>query len=107
MLHLVLVFMSFFLAGVQAKFQKESQEVYFSVIVSRGENGYNSSGALPAIRIALEEIEHHQLLPDYNLTYITARNSKVSTEENRINTTYHFFKHRSSSVFSFISVQTQ
>ena len=82
-MHLViLLFTSFFLARAQTKLPNETQPVYFSLIVSRGENGYNSSGAIPAIHIALEEIERHQLLRDYNLTYVTARNSKVSTQIN-------------------------
>ena len=52
--------------------------VYFSLIVSGGENGFKSSGIVPAIDIALEAIDT-QLLPGYNLTYETPpRNSKVS-----------------------------
>ena len=79
-MHLVvLIFTSFFLARTQAKPHNKTQPVYFSLIISRGENGYNSSGVVPAIHIALEEIERHELLHDYNLTYVTARNSKVST----------------------------
>ena len=79
-MHLVvLIFTSFFLVRAQAKLQNGTQPVYFSLIISRGENGYNSSGAIPAIHIALEEIERHELLRDYNLTYVTAQNSKVST----------------------------
>ena len=82
-MHLVILFFtSFSLARAQTKLPNETQPVetqpvYFSLIISRGENGYNSSGAIPAIHIALEEIERHQLLPGYNLTYVTARNSKV------------------------------
>ena len=54
--------------------------VYFSLIISRGENGYNSSGAIPAVDIALEAIESNGLLPGYSLTYETVRNSKVSAK---------------------------
>ena len=67
--------MGWFLACAQA--EDETQNVYFSLIVSGGESGFRSSGAIPAIHIALEQIEHHQLLPGYNLTYVKAQNSKV------------------------------
>ena len=51
--------------------------VYFSLIVSYGEYGYNSSGGIPAINVALEQIRARNILPGYNLTYELARNSKV------------------------------
>ena len=51
--------------------------VYFSLIVSNGEYGYNSSGGIPAINIALDQIRDKNILPGYNLTYELARNSKV------------------------------
>ena len=51
--------------------------VYFSLVVSYGEYGYNSSGGIPAINIALEQIRARNILPGYNLTYEVARNSKV------------------------------
>ena len=51
--------------------------VYFSLIVSGGENGFRSTGVIPAIDIALEEIERQQILPGYNLTYDKYQNSKV------------------------------
>ena len=60
----------------------EPKPVYFTLIYSGGENGYNSSGGIPSVNIALEAIECHQLLPGYNLTYRTARNSKVIPKEN-------------------------
>lgn len=53
--------------------------VYFSLFASGGENGFRSSGAIPAVDIALEEIERNQLLPGYNLTYENWRDSKVFT----------------------------
>ena len=55
----------------------DDKPVYFSLIISRGENGFNSSPAIPAIHIALEQIKSNNLLPGYNLTYEGARNSKV------------------------------
>ena len=51
--------------------------VYFSLIVSYGEFGFNSSGGIPAVDIALDYINRSQLLPAYELRYKTARNSKV------------------------------
>ena len=51
--------------------------VYFSLIYSGGENGFRSSGGIPAVHIALEEIKNHNLLPGYDLNYTLARNSKV------------------------------
>ena len=58
--------------GVRSK-----SPVYFSLFASGGENGFRSSGAIPAIDIALEMIERNQLLPGYNFTYETWRDSKV------------------------------
>ena len=75
MCQLFLIIFTLFVIHAQA--ENETKPVYFSLIVSRGEHGYNSSGVIPAIDIALEEIEQSQLLRDYNLTYVTAQNSKV------------------------------
>ena len=55
----------------------ENSVIFFSLIVSWGENGYNSSGVVPAIDMALEAIESRQILPEYNLTYAIVQNSKV------------------------------
>ena len=55
------------------------RQVYFSFIVSNGENGYRSSGAVPAIDIALETVQQLQILPGYNLTYDVVKNSKVAS----------------------------
>ena len=57
--------------------EDDTKTVHFSLIYSGGENGYRSSGGIPAIHIALESIRDQQLLPGYNLTYEIARNSKV------------------------------
>ena len=72
MFQLFLIIFSLFVTHSQAE-----NEVYFSLIISRGEHGYNSSGVIPAIDIALEMIEQSQLLRNYSLTYVTAQNSKV------------------------------
>ena len=68
----------FFVAHVVSASGKEN--VYFSLIISGGENGYRSSGGIPSVDIALEAVERQQLLRDYNLTYEAIRNSKVSTQ---------------------------
>ena len=51
--------------------------VYFSLIVSYGEFGFNSSGVIPAVDIALDYINRSNLLAEYELRYKTVRNSKV------------------------------
>ena len=63
--------------------------VYFSLIVSYGEYGYNSSGGIPAINIALEQIRAKKILPGYNLTYEVERNSKVAHIHNIYTCYYH------------------
>ena len=56
----------------------ETKPVYFSLIISGGENGsFRSSGGIPSIDIALEAIQSRRILPGYNLTYDRVRNSKV------------------------------
>ena len=68
-----------FVAATQAFISAtENDAIFFSLIVSWGEHGYNSSGVVPAIDMALEAIESRQILQDYNLTYALAQNSKVS-----------------------------
>ena len=52
--------------------------VYFSLIISGGENGYRSSGGIPSIDMALDAVARTGILPGYNLTYKHIRNSKVS-----------------------------
>ena len=72
------LFLTFFILFVtHARAKNETNPVYFSLIISRGEHGYNSSGVIPAIDIALEEIEQSQLLRNYSLDYVTEQNSKV------------------------------
>ena len=71
----VIVFTALLLRAVSA--DDGIKQVYLSLIYSGGEYGYRSEGGIPAIDIALEAIEDQQLLPGYNLTYDTPRNSKV------------------------------
>ena len=50
----------------------------FMFITSFGQFGFNSSGALPAADIALEDINSDQnILPGYNLHYDEVRDSQV------------------------------
>lgn len=51
--------------------------VYFSLIVSYGEFGFDSSGGIPSVDIALNYINRSQILPGYQLMYEKPRNSKV------------------------------
>ena len=53
------------------------EPVYFSLIVSGGENGYRSTGGIPSVDLALEAVQKNKILPGYNLTYDKIRNSKV------------------------------
>ena len=51
--------------------------VYFSLILSKGEYGLSSWDAIPAIDIALKQIKKEKLLPDYDLTYESEKDSLV------------------------------
>jgi len=51
--------------------------VYFSLIVSYGEFGFDSSGGIPAVNISLNYIHRNQILPGYQLMYERVLNSKV------------------------------
>ena len=55
-------------------------KVYFSLIVSYGRFGFNSSGAVPAIDIALDYVKRNQILPNYELAYERAADSEVGTQ---------------------------
>ena len=60
--------------GVQAQ-----KNLTFILITSFGQNGFNSSGLIPAADMALEDINSNsQVLPGYNLMYDTLRDSEVS-----------------------------
>ena len=49
----------------------------FSLIVSYGRYGFNSSGNIPAIDLALDHINSSGVLGDYELQYSTVKNSEV------------------------------
>ena len=53
--------------------------LHFSLVVSFGLDGFNSSGTIPAIDLALEQINTNQtVLPEYELLHTTPRDSEVS-----------------------------
>ena len=53
--------------------------LHFSLVVSFGLDGFNSSGTIPAIDLALEQINTNQtVLPGYELLHTTPRDSEVS-----------------------------
>ena len=51
--------------------------LYFSLILSFGRYGFNSSVMIPAMEIALERIRETQILPGYRLEYSSVRDSEV------------------------------
>lgn len=55
------------------------QNLTFMLIISFGQFGFNSSGALPAADMALEDInDDPNILIGYNLVYDKVRDSQVS-----------------------------
>ena len=54
--------------------------LYFSLILSFGEYGFNSSGTIPAMEIALKRVDEMQILPGYRLENSPVRDSEVSNE---------------------------
>ena len=51
--------------------------LYFSLILSFGRYGFNSSVMIPAVEIALERVRETQILPGYRLEYSSVRDSEV------------------------------
>ena len=69
-----------FLTSAIATATEESvaHDLTFMFITSFGKFGFNSSGALPAADIALEDVNNnYDLLPGYNLRYDVVRDSQV------------------------------
>ena len=54
--------------------------ITFSLIVSYGRFGYNSSPGIPAIDLALEHIHSSGVLGKYKLQYSTVRDSEVPAQ---------------------------
>ena len=54
-------------------------DLTFMLMTSFGQYGFNSSGLIPAADMALEDINRNpRVLPGYNLTYDTLKDSEVS-----------------------------
>ena len=51
--------------------------LYFSLILSFGRYGFNSSGTIPAMEIALERVDEMKILPSYKLKNSPVRDSEV------------------------------
>ena len=52
--------------------------ITFSLIVSYGRFGYNSSPSIPAIDLALDHIHNSGVLGEYKLQYSPVKDSEVS-----------------------------
>ena len=79
-MHLLLIALSLLFSTTSAQDSSSKQPVYFSFIYSGGgAGGFDSSGVIPAVDIALEEIERNNLLPGYNLTYDQPIDSEVAS----------------------------
>ena len=68
----------FSLLSVGARTSEAATPLYFSFIVSFGRDGFNSSGTIPAVDLALELINNQTILPEYELRHTAVRDSKVS-----------------------------
>lgn len=55
--------------------------LYFSLIISFGRYGFNSSGTIPAMKIALDRVREMQILPGYVLENSPVRDSEVSIDK--------------------------
>ena len=65
----------------QIQSEKDEQNLTFMLIASFGEFGFNSSGAIPAADVALEDIyQNSSMLPGYRLLYDEPRNSQVTVD---------------------------
>lgn len=61
----------------------ECHNLTFLFITSFGEFGFNSSGAVPGVDVALEGIKNRSdILPGYSLVYNEVRDSKVIIQKN-------------------------
>lgn len=65
------------IARVEIIFTKEIP-ITFSLIVSYGRFGYNSSPSIPAIDLALQHIHSSGVLGEYKLQYLSVKDSEVS-----------------------------
>ena len=69
----------FLLLSVYERASGTRRQLHFSLVVSFGLDGFNSSGTIPAIDLALEQINTNlMVLPGYELLHTTPRDSEVS-----------------------------
>ena len=75
----LITFMLFIAAtGAGRRASASEQNLTFMLNTSFGEFGFNSSGAIPAADVALEDINrNNSMLPGYRLVYDKPRNSQV------------------------------
>lgn len=67
-------------AGVEMAFAEHNLTIM--LITSFGEFGFNSSGAIPAADVALDDINgNNSMLPGYRLVYDKPRNSQVGSKD--------------------------
>ena len=64
------------IARVEIIFTREIP-ITFSLIVSYGRFGYNSSPSVPAIDLALQHIHSSGVLGEYKLQYLSVKDSEV------------------------------
>ena len=58
---------------------KAEENITFMLIASFGEYGFDSSGGIPAVDVALDDIyQNSSMLPGYRLVYDKPRNSQVT-----------------------------
>ena len=80
--HAAVTILFFLCITVQHAIGKSAQDTQhnltFMLITSFGEFGFNSSGAIPAADVALDDINaNSSMLPGYKLVYDKPRNSQV------------------------------
>ena len=72
------------LACAGVKMALAEHNLTIMLITSFGEFGFDSSGAIPAADVALDDINRNtSMLPGYRLVYDKPRNSQVTAIKNR------------------------
>ena len=77
LISIIFLFSSIAVENVKSA-QDTQHSLTFMLITSFGEFGFNSSGAIPAADVALDDINgNSSMLPGYRLVYDKPRNSQV------------------------------
>ena len=75
---LLALFLLYFSLGVSSARASNTTTLHFSFITSFGRLGFNASGVVPAVDLALEQINSRSdLLAGYELRYPILRDSEV------------------------------